>query len=113
MAHDTAMGSGIDAALDCHTVCLETITHCLTNGGDHARPDHIKLLLDCAEICQTAGNFMTRESEVHALTCEACAEICERCAASCEAMGDDEMMRRCAEACRRCAESCRHMAGAA
>lgn len=113
MPHDTAMGSGVQTALECHTICLETITHCLAKGGEHARPDHIKLLLDCAEICQTAANFMTRDSEAHALTCRVCAEICERCAASCEEMGDDDEMRRCAEACLRCAESCREMAGAA
>ncbi|MBI2708606.1 MAG: four-helix bundle copper-binding protein [Actinobacteria bacterium] len=110
MPHATAMGSGTQAALDCHTVCLETVTHCLTKGGDHARPDHIVLLLDCAEICQTAANFMTRDSELHGLTCRVCAEICESCAQSCEQLGDDDEMRRCAEACRRCAESCRAMA---
>lgn len=113
MPHGTAMGSGIKTALDCHTVCLETIDYCLTKGGEHANPDHIKLLQDCAEICQTAANFMTRESTVHAEACRVCAEVCERCAKSCEQMGDDEVMRRCAEACHRCAESCREMAGAA
>ena len=113
MAHDSAMDSGIETALHCHTVCLETINHCLTTGGEHANPDHIKLLQDCAEICQTAANFMTRESALHAEICRTCAEVCERCAESCEQMPDDEMMRRCAEACRRCAESCREMSGAA
>ena len=106
MTHDATMA-------DCHTICLETITHCLTEGGDHARPDHITLLLDCAEMCQTAANFMSRGSEVHALTCGVCAEVCERCAASCEQTGDDEQMRRCAEVCRRCATSCREMAASA
>ena len=107
------MGSGVQAALECHSVCLEAVTHCLTKGGDHARPAHIKLLLDCAEICQTASNFMTRESEAHALTCRVCADICVRCAAQCEQLADDEHIHRCADACRRCAESCRQMAGAA
>jgi len=113
VSHDTAMSSGIRAALDCHTVCLEAIDHCLAKGGEHASADHIKLLQDCAEICQTAANFMTRESTLHAETCRVCAQVCERCAESCEQMPDDEMMRRCAEACRRCAESCREMSGAA
>jgi len=113
MHHDTAMESGVQTALECHTICLETIDHCLAKGGEHASPDHIKLLQDCAEICQTAANFMTRRSDLHNEICRACAEVCERCASSCEQMGDDEMMRRCAEACRRCAESCRQMAGAA
>lgn len=109
MPHATAMESGVHAALDCHTVCLETVTHCLSMGGEHARPEHVTLLLDCAEICQTAANFMTRDSELHAVVCGACAQVCERCAQSCEQLGGDEM-RRCADACRRCAESCRAMA---
>lgn len=113
MPRDTRMTSGIQTALDCQTVCFETVSYCLTQGGEHAAPDHMKLLLDCAEICQTAANFMARDSDAHALTCRVCAEICDRCAASCEQMGDDEQMRRCADACRRCAESCREMAGTA
>jgi hypothetical protein len=69
-------------------------------------------MLDCAEICETSANFMIRGSELHHLTCGACAEVCDRCAEDCERMGDDETMRRCAETCRRCAESCHRMAGA-
>lgn len=113
MPHDTAMESGIRTALDCHSICLETVTHCLTKGGTHAQPDHIRLLLDCAEICQTAANFMTRRSTLHTETCRVCADVCDRCAESCEQLGDDESMRRCAEMCRACAESCRQMTGAA
>ena len=111
--HDPAMSSAIKATADCSAICWETVTHCLTKGGEHARPEHVKLLIDCAEICQTAGSFMARGSDLHALTCATCAEVCERCAESCEQMGDDEQMRRCAEACRTCAQSCREMAGVA
>jgi hypothetical protein len=89
------------------------VAHCLEKGGRHAEPQHIRLLLDCAEICQTSANFMVRGSDLHAATCRACAEVCERCADDCERMADDEMMRRCAEICRRCAASCAQMAGAA
>jgi len=110
MAHDSAMDSGIETALHCHTVCLETINHCLTKGGEHADPEHIKLLQDCAEICQTAANFMTRESALHAEICRTCAEVCEAGAVDCDRF-DDDMMRQCADICRRCAESCRQMAG--
>jgi hypothetical protein len=113
MLHDTAMESGSRTARDCHAVCLETVAHCLAMGGEHAEPGHITLLLDCAEICQTAANFMTRGSSLHVETCRVCAEVCDRCAQSCEQIAEDERMRRCAEACRRCAESCREMAAAA
>ena len=100
----------INACLDCHSVCLQTVAHCLQKGGRHAEASHIGLLLDCAEICQTSANFMLRGSHLHTRTCDVCAEVCEMCATGCEQFGDDEMMTACAEACRRCAESCRRMA---
>jgi hypothetical protein len=80
-------------------------------GGEHAKPGHIRLLLDCAEICETSANFMLRTSDLHHLTCGVCAEVCTRCAEDCERFVDDIMMQACAQACRHCAESCQEMAG--
>lgn len=102
----------IEVCQECHEVCLQTVSHCLEKGGRHAEAAHIRLLLDCTEICQTSANFMIRGSDLHTETCRACAEVCERCAADCERLGDPKM-RECAETCRRCAESCTRMAGAA
>lgn len=102
----------IDNCLDCHAICLETIPYCLSTGGDHAEPSHIRLLLDCAEICQTCANFMLRASELHQQVCSVCAEVCEQCADDCDRIDpNDEQMAACAETCRTCAESCRSMAG--
>ena len=100
----------IAACIECGAICLATVTHCLEKGGKHAAPSHVRLLLDCAEICQTSANYMTRRSELHTRTCAVCAEVCEDCATACESMSDDAQMKACAEACRRCAESCRRMA---
>lgn len=94
---------------DCHSVCSETVFHCLEMGGKHAEPTHIRLMLDCAEICQTAANFMLRGSALHVQTCALCAVICERCASDCARFGDDQQMKACADACRRCSESCQRM----
>lgn len=94
----------------CSQVCLETVTHCLQKGGKHAEPQHIRLLMDCAEICQTSANFMIRGSIYHGRTCGVCAEICEACADSCASFTDDVEMQHCAEVCRTCAASCREMA---
>jgi len=99
----------IQECLNCHSICLATVPYCLQKGGDHAEAAHIRLLLDCAEICQTSANFMLRGSDLHARTCGVCAEICERCAEACEQLGEDPPMQNCAAACRRCAESCRRM----
>ena len=101
----------IQECQNCHSICLETVPHCLEKGGPHAEAAHIRLLLDCAQICQTSADYMLRGSDLHVRTCAVCAEVCERCAADCERFGDDEMMRRCAEVCRRCAQSCRQMSG--
>lgn len=97
---------------ECHDICAETVSYCLQKGGDHAEPDHIRLLLDCAEICQTSANFMLRVSDLHTETCRACAVVCQRCAESCQRMTNDAQVKRCAEVCRRCGESCERMAGA-
>ena len=99
----------IKTCWDCHTVCLATVSHCLQMGGRHAEAAQIRLMLDCAEICQTSANFMLRGSNLHSYTCGLCAAICLRCAEDCEQMSDDAQMKACAEVCRRCAESCEKM----
>ena len=101
----------IDNCQQCHETCLRTISYCLEQGGRHAEASHIRLMLDCAQICATSADFMIRGSDLHRLTCGACAEVCDRCAEDCARMGDDETMRHCADACRRCADSCNRMAG--
>ncbi|HEY9878033.1 MAG TPA: four-helix bundle copper-binding protein [Leptolyngbyaceae cyanobacterium] len=100
----------IQNCLDCHSMCLNTLTYCLQQGGHHTNPDHIRLMMDCAESCQTSANFMLRGSHLHVHLCAACAEVCQRCAEDCARMGDDAQMQACAEMCRRCAETCRSMA---
>ena len=105
-----AMRDCIQSCQNCHSICLETVTYCLQMGGEHASPGHIRLLLDCAEICQTSANFMLRTSDLHTRTCAVCAEVCERCAQDCARFGNDSVMQQCAEVCRRCAQSCREMA---
>ncbi|RPI93331.1 MAG: four-helix bundle copper-binding protein [Chloroflexi bacterium] len=107
---DAKMQECIEACQQCHDVCTTTVAHCLEMGGEHAAPDHIRMLLDCAEICQTSANFMIRMSDMHGSVCGVCAEICESCAEECERFGDDKMMQECAQVCRSCAESCQEMA---
>lgn len=115
MAHQEMsqeMQDCISNCMNCHAVCLETISHCLAMGGEHASPKHIGLLQDCAQVCATSADFMLRMSDYHPQICGVCADICEACAKECESMADgNDFMQRCADACRKCAESCRQMAG--
>lgn len=125
----------IDNCTRCHNVCLETFNYCLWLGGRYIESVHLRLLLDCAEICQTSANFMLRGSDLHRETCGACAVVCENCAKDCERYavpGEgsgapmsrhsgvphvskenvDEQMKYCAEVCKQCARSCHEMAAA-
>lgn len=96
---------------DCRHECQETFFHhCLQEGGQHVEQDHVLVMMDCIQICQTAADFMTRGSDMHAAVCAACADVCDACADSCDRIGS-EQMRRCAEMCRECARSCREMSG--
>ena len=97
----------IEDCKQCHDICLQTaMTHCLPMGGRHVEQEHLRLMMNCAEICQTAANFMLSDSSLHGAVCTACAEVCDACADSCEQLDD---MDACAQACRHCAESCEAM----
>ena len=110
--NDEAMNQCMKNCNECSEICMKTIMHCLQKGGDHASPEHIRLMMDCAEICKMSASFMARGSDHAGRIAEICAEICEKCAESCEAMADDSEMARCADICRQCAESCRSMVNA-
>lgn len=98
----------IDLCKQCHDICLKTaLTDCLRVGGKHVEEEHFRLMLNCAEICQTAANFMLSNSALHNLVCATCSEVCNACAASCEQIGH---MDECVQVCRHCAESCEEMA---
>jgi hypothetical protein len=130
----STMQECIQNCLTCHQVCLETFNYSLWLSGRYTESVHLRLLLDCAEICQTSANFMLRGSDLHRETCRACAVICENCATDCdryavpsEGSGApmsrhsgpprvskenvDEQMKYCAQIARQCAKSCREMAG--
>ena len=106
---DPQMEECIRQCWECRDVCQDTLyNHCLEMGGKHAETQHVKLMADCIQACQTAADFMRRGSQLHASECAACADVCEACAQSCERIGGEEM-KRCAEACRAWAKSCREM----
>lgn len=114
MAHESANNQAIQdciqACEQCHRTCLQmAMAHCLAMGGKHVEAEHFRLMMNCAEICQTSANFMLGGSTHHQHVCAACAEICEACSRSCEALGG---MEDCVKACNRCAKSCHAMAGA-
>ena len=108
---DDEMQKCIELCQDCHALCTQTVGHCLKLGGPHAAPEHIRLLLDCAQICDTTAQYLLRGSSLHERMCGLCAEVCRQCADNCvQVAGGDQMVNQCAEMCRRCAGSCERMA---
>jgi hypothetical protein len=92
------------ALAHCHTTCLSiAMTHCLEIGGAYGRPQHLRLMLDCAAICALTGDLLAHKSQFHNRMCALCAEVCETCAAGCEQLGQ---MDECVTSCRRAAELC-------
>jgi hypothetical protein len=101
----------IDDCQECAAICLETSNHCLMLGGRHAEAGHIRLLLDCAEVCQTTAGLLLRASALYRLQTGVCAEACRQCASSCDQFPEDATMQLCTRICRKCAESCDLTAG--
>ena len=74
-------------------------------------PDHIRLMMDCAQICATSADYMVRESPFHDRICRLCSELCKECGKDCQQVaGDDQMIEDCIQMCRKCAASCERMA---
>ena len=92
----------ITACVACQAICLQTVFYCLKIGGARASADHVRMLLDCAEMCRSTVHFMFAGSAFQSRVCALCSEVCKRCEASCRAMGEAQDLR-CAEACHCCA----------
>ena len=110
MPHDR-YATCIEACNACADACDHCASACLRESDPKPMARCIALDIDCAEICRTAAAFMSRDSELAAVSCAACADVCEACGAEC-AKHDMEHCKRCAEACRQCAQECRRMAQA-
>lgn len=103
----------IESCKNCHDECKEALFRvCLEKGGDHTAPEHVRIMVDCIQICQVAADAMIRGSEMQNEICRICADICDMCAESCEDLDSDEM-KDCAQTCRDCAQICRNMSGSA
>jgi hypothetical protein len=71
----------------------------------------IRTDLDCADICDTTGRVMSRQTapdrSLLQAQLQACAAACKACGDACEQHAQmHEHCRVCAEACRRCESAC-------
>lgn len=97
----------IDACDGAHRHCTEAVIHCMQQEGVSAEWELLQLLLDTADITETASDFMLRSSRQHHVIAKVTAEIAARCAEACEQHGiKDLRLVQTAKACRRAAEAC-------
>ncbi|MGE3610434.1 MAG: four-helix bundle copper-binding protein [Bacteriovoracaceae bacterium] len=100
----------ITDCLQSFETCTSSIQHCLQEGGVHADPRHMSLMIECARICQLSAEFMLSGSPYAQDLCNVCSLICEECAISCDSIDPrDGILKECAEFCRKCSVSCRNM----
>lgn len=98
---DPDIESCIAACVACHAICLQTVFQCLAEGGPRASARHVRTLLDCAELCESAVHFMFANSALQSRMCALCADACRACERACRDLGGPQDLR-CAEACACC-----------
>jgi len=101
-----------DAVADlehCHRTCHDmAMVHCLESGGRHVRPQHLRLMQDCAALCAFTADALGRKSQFHIPFALLCADVCDTCAQDCAGL---DGMADCVAACRTCAAACRALGG--
>lgn len=99
------------ACSDCQRECDSCSTHCakMLEDGKHEHARTLATCRDCADVCATAAQIVSRHGPFANAICKACADVCAGCAEACEKLAQDEHMKRCAEECRRCEKACREM----
>ena len=105
-----SMKTCIEALDEAHRRTTETAIHGMQHGGQLAEWELVQLLLDTADITETATDFMLRSSRQYTSVIRVAAEISDKCADSCEKLAAEDLrMKQCAEACRRAATQCRKL----
>lgn len=100
--------NAIQTLQHCHATChAMAMLHCLEMGGEHARPQHIHLMMDCAALCAFTADALGRKSQFHSRFAALCGDLCRTCAEDCEALGG---MEDCVKACRDCDQVCAELA---
>jgi Domain of Unknown Function (DUF326) len=109
-----ALAATIDALRDCIQACTADAHADLSEQHLADLVKCIRLCLDCADVCATTANVITRQT---AFDPNAVRPLLEACATMCKISGDEcerhahlhEHCRLCAEASRRCEQACRNL----
>lgn len=108
----------IEACFDCTQTCFSCADACLGEDMVKELRRCIRLNLDCAEVCDTTGKILARQTEPNRdlinAQLEACMVACRACADECERHAEmHQHCAVCAEACRTCERACDRLLKAA
>jgi hypothetical protein len=92
----------------CAEACYECFNACLNEQDISTRKNCIKLLIECAKMCETTALIMSMDGKFVKRQSELCAEVCDVCSQE-YALFEDEHCQKCAQECRTCADACREM----
>ncbi|MBR9970738.1 four-helix bundle copper-binding protein [Magnetospirillum sulfuroxidans] len=93
-----------------HRAATEAAIHAMQQGGKLADWELVQLLLDTADICETAADFLLRSSRQYTPVLRVASEIADKCADACEKLAPSDLrMKECAQSCRRAATQCRKL----
>jgi hypothetical protein len=99
--------SCMEACTQCHQTLMHTVMqYSLPHDTTQFDIELFRLMMNCAELCQTTANFQLSDSKFCRQVATLNAQLCEECAAGCERRGD---LEDCVQACRECAECCRNL----
>ena len=105
----------IEACYDCAQACTACADACLSEDKVKELAKCIRLDADCADVCETTGRVLSRQTEYDAnLTrsvLQACAQACKSCGDECDRHAEMGMEHCgvCAQACRRCEQACNQL----
>ena len=91
---------------ECRAACLDMVGNSIRMQGYYAELGHVRLLEDCARLCESTVDFLLRGSELAPEMLALCADVCRRSGRDCERFDYDQRLLDCAAACRRSAEAC-------
>ncbi|OPJ58179.1 hypothetical protein CLORY_37430 [Clostridium oryzae] len=98
----------IDACEKCAQTCYECFEACINEPDLNTRRNCVKMLIECARICETSAALMSMNGMLAIEQCKMCADICDSCEKECR-LYQDEHCQKCADVCRICASECRRM----
>jgi Domain of Unknown Function (DUF326) len=108
------LATTIDALIACAQACTACADACLSEDMVAELTKCIRTNLDCADICATTANVLSRhtgyDANITRSQLEACATACKACGDECASHAKmHEHCRVCAEACRGCEQACRDL----